>query len=175
MCCVSHLLGECAVQQDIERSPGATQNGVPQAGGYFQDMAVILSDDPSWQRTDMGWSIVPWGIRKLLHWVHHRYTPTGGILITENGCAVREPTKEEGEKDEARVDYLKGYISEVHSAIEEGVDCKGYYCWSLMDNFEWAFGYTKRFGLYWVDYNTLERTPKSSLKWYSKVIANNGF
>ncbi len=76
--------------------------------------------------------------------------------------------------DDDRIDYLDGHIGAVHDAIEAGADVRGYFCWSLMDNFEWAFGYSKRFGIVRVDYPTGERIVKDSARWYAAVIDRNG-
>ena len=117
---------------------------------------------------------MPWGLRKLLCWIQQRYKPQGGIIVTENGCAVKEDTVEAGVDDTFRLAFLKGYIDQMHQAItKEGVDCRGYFVWSLLDNFEWAFGYQKRFGLHYVDYTTQQRTPKSSAQWYANLVAKN--
>lgn len=140
---------------------------------FFADVNVTMSSDPTWQKTDMGWNVVPFGFRKLLQWVHNRYNPMGGIIVTENGCAVNEPTKELATKDEFRINYFRTYLAQLHEAIQNGAEVNGYFAWSLMDNFEWAFGYSKRFGLHWVDYKTLERVPKGSAHWFSEVIKNN--
>lgn len=81
----------------------------------------------------------------------------------------------EGEvADPRRVAFLNGYLGAVHEAIAGGADVRGYFLWSLMDNFEWASGYDKRFGMIHIDFDTLERTPKQSAKWYSEVIGRNG-
>ena len=80
-----------------------------------------------------------------------------------------ENDREVALNDDRRVAYLRGYLEECHQAIEEGVDLRGYFCWTLMDNFEWAHGYDKRFGLHYVDFETLERVPKKSAKWYGQV------
>ncbi|KAF1317466.1 Beta-galactosidase, partial [Globisporangium splendens] len=144
-------------------------------GGHIADQGVTLSSDPSWKRTDVGWNVVPWGIGKLLLWINNRYTPPGGIYITENGCAWPSNSKEEAENDDFRVDYYRGYIEHVRKAITEGADVRGYYAWSFIDNYEWSQGYSKRFGLHWVNYETLERHPKKSALWYGECIRNNGF
>ena len=95
------------------------------------------------------------------------------IYITENGCAYATGPDDNGAiQDDLRVDYFRGHLSACLDAIENGVPLVGYFAWSLLDNFEWAFGYTKRFGLVWVDYQTQERTPKASALWYKNVIAN---
>ncbi|CAM9215890.1 unnamed protein product [Choristocarpus tenellus] len=147
--------------------------GTVNSGGFWGDMAVKGSADPTWKRTDMGWSIVPWGFKKLLLWIQRRYCPKGGIVVTENGAAVDEPSREAAIADTARVEYLESYVAAMHAAIKEGADVRGYFAWSFMDNFEWAFGYSKRFGLVHVDYNTLERTPKSSASWLKRIVVSN--
>ena len=76
--------------------------------------------------------------------------------------------------DQLRLDYLREHFKAAHAALKEGVPLVGYFVWSLMDNFEWAFGYEKRFGIVYVDYETLERTPKASALWYREVIRRNG-
>ncbi|MDQ8181350.1 GH1 family beta-glucosidase [Pelagicoccus sp. SDUM812005] len=144
-------------------------------GGMMEDQQVELAGDPSWEQTDMGWNIVPWGCRKLLEWIDARYGHPP-IYITENGCAMPgEDDRETALNDTRRVEFLKGYIGACHEAIQNGVDLRGYMCWSMMDNFEWALGYTRRFGLHWVDYETGERQPKASAKWYAETVKNNGF
>ncbi|MDX3524572.1 GH1 family beta-glucosidase [Streptomyces scabiei] len=121
------------------------------------------------ERTAMGWSIDPTGLYDLLM----RYTreaPGLPLYITENGAAYDDKPDPDGRvHDPERLDYLHGHLAAVHRAISDGADVRGYYQWSLMDNFEWACGYAKRFGAVYVDYATLERTPKSSALWYAKV------
>lgn len=164
--------GEEKKAEDVKKSAAPKDNNP--SVGWFADQGARWSYDPSWERTDLGWAIVPWGIRKQLAWIQRRYHPAGGIYVTENGCAVKETDVATAICDSMRVQYLQGYISEVHSAItQEGVDCRGYFVWSLLDNFEWAYGYTKRFGICWMNYDTMERVPKESSKWYSKVVATN--
>ncbi|MDQ8184684.1 GH1 family beta-glucosidase [Pelagicoccus sp. SDUM812002] len=144
-------------------------------GGMMEDQQVELAADPSWEQTHMGWNIVPWGCRKLLEWIDKRYDHPP-IYITENGCAMPdEDNREVALNDTRRVEFLKGYIGACHEAIQNGVDLRGYMCWSMMDNFEWALGYTRRFGLHWVDYETGERQPKASAKWYAQTVKKNGF
>jgi beta-glucosidase len=124
--------------------------------------------------TDMGWPIAPDTFTELLRDVHASY-PGVPLVITENGCAVDDAVAEDGQvHDRDRIDYIESHLAAVHQAIEEGVDVRGYYVWSLLDNFEWAWGYSKRFGIIHVDYDTLQRTPKDSAHWFSKVIARNG-
>lgn len=142
--------------------------------GLAEDQNVQLSLDPKWEKTSMGWPIVPWGINKLLHWIDSRYNRPK-IVITENGCALDDQVVNARVDDPKRIDYLKNYISECHRAILNGVRLQGYFLWSFMDNFEWAFGYAKRFGIYYVDYHRGKRIPKSSAEWYSELIQKNGF
>ena len=149
------------------------QGSVYGNGGLSEDQDVNLSVDPSWKLTTMQWAIVPWGCRKLLEWLDERYDhPT--IIITENGCAFDDLLVNGQVNDYQRIDFFKNYLIAIHQAIENGVDVGGYFAWSLMDNFEWASGYTQRFGLHYVDFNTLERVPKDSVKWLSGIIERNG-
>mmetsp|Transcript_24727 Transcript_24727/g.34019 ORF Transcript_24727/g.34019 Transcript_24727/m.34019 type:complete len:597 (+) Transcript_24727:44-1834(+) len=141
---------------------------------YFKDMDCLIMIDDEDGLTDMGWPIAPWGIRKLLEHIQKLYSPPGGIYVFENGMAVKETNKFEAQSDTRRLDYLYSYLSEVHHAIQNGVDLRGYYYWSLLDNFEWACGYKKRFGLFYVDYETQERTPKASSYLYREVVKQNG-
>ena len=142
-------------------------------GGMIEDQMVQLSVDPAWKQTHMGWSIVPEGCRDLLKWIDARYGHPP-IYITENGCAVEEPDHESGIYDLVRRDFFKGYLSECRNAIGCGVDLRGYFAWSFMDNFEWSWGYDRRFGIVRVDYETLERSPKLSAMWYRDAIQSNG-
>ena len=149
------------------------ENYVYANGGIFDDQQVALTADPDWKLTDMQWPIVPWGLREMLLWISDRYD-NPPIYITENGCATPDEVTAEGVADPMRVDYLNGYIGAVHEAIEKGANVQGYFVWSLMDNFEWASGYDKRFGMIFVDFETLERKAKTSAKWYQQVIKRNG-
>ncbi|CAI5706228.1 hypothetical protein KXD40_009730 [Peronospora effusa] len=144
-------------------------------GGLGPDEGTKLTSDDSWKRTDMGWNAAGWGFQKLLVWIQNRYAVPNGILVTENGCAWPDRTKEEAQNDDFRVEYYKEYLTGLHNALAEGADVRGYFAWSFVDNYEWAEGYTKRFGLHWVNYETMERTPKKSALWYGDVIRNNGF
>ena len=127
------------------------------------------------EHTEMGWNIDPDGMYDMLVRVHDNY-PEMPLFITENGiaCADEMVTEADGTKavhDDKRIDYLTRHFDAARRAIEVGVDLRGYFVWSLLDNFEWAFGYTKRFGITYVDYETQERVPKDSFKWYRKLIA----
>jgi beta-galactosidase len=142
-------------------------------GGIFEDQDVVLTTDPRWKQTQMGWAIVPWGCRKLLHWVSDRYGKPD-IILTENGAAFDDRLVNGQVDDPDRVEFLKSYLLECHRALQENVPLKGYFLWSFMDNFEWASGYTRRFGIHYVDYATGRRIPKASARWYSDVLRKNG-
>lgn len=115
--------------------------------------------------TDFGWPVVPQGLTELLTTFHERYGDRlPPVVITENGCSY------EGVDDQDRIAYLDGHIRALHQAVEAGVDVRGYFVWSLMDNFEWAEGYARRFGLVHVDFETLARTPKASYAWYQELL-----
>lgn len=125
--------------------------------------------------TEMGWNIDPAGLEDLLVAVHERW-PDLPLMVTENGAAFADElvTGEDGAPavhDVERTDYLHRHFAAAHRAMQRGVDLRGYQVWSLMDNFEWGYGYSKRFGIVRVDYDTLERTPKDSALWYSRLIA----
>jgi len=138
-------------------------------GGISEDQNVQLSLDPDWKLTNMKWAIVPWGCQKLLEWIAKRYD-NPPIYITENGCSFDDQLKNGEVDDAARIEFFKGYLAACAKAIESGVNLKGYFIWSFMDNFEWASGYSKRFGIHYVDFETLERTPKASAIWFRKFI-----
>ncbi|MFB7714943.1 GH1 family beta-glucosidase [Streptomyces sp. NPDC056105] len=115
--------------------------------------------------TDFGWPVVPEALTELLLAFRDRYGDRlPPLVITENGCSY------EGVDDQERIAYLDGHLRALHRALEAGVDVRGYFVWSLMDNFEWAEGYARRFGLVHVDYATLERTPKASYHWLRDVL-----
>lgn len=146
----------------------------PTYEGYWADMHVDFSAKDKWKRNDMGWSIVPHGCRELLKWIANRYdNPI--LIMTENGSAEPEPNLETALHDEGRRSYFESYLRASAEAMEtDSVDMRGYFAWSLMDNFEWQFGYQRRFGICRVDFETQERTPKSSALWYAQTIAANG-
>ena len=123
--------------------------------------------------TDFGWPVVPEGLGELLVTLADDYGDTlPPIYVTESGCAYDDAPDETGRiRDDRRIDYLDGHLRAVARAVASGVDVRGYLTWSLIDNFEWAEGYTKRFGLVHVDYDTQARTPRDSFHWYARVIA----
>jgi beta-glucosidase len=122
-------------------------------------------------RTDMGWEVVPEGLQDLLVRLHKDYKPAA-IYVTENGAAYPDVRGHDGSvRDPERQSYLEGYLAGAARAVAQGVPLRGYFAWSLFDNFEWAWGYWKRFGLVYIDYATLERVPKGSFNWYRDFIA----
>ena len=125
-------------------------------------------------KTDFGWEIYPPGIYDLLMRLKNEYK-VENIYITENGCSYGDGPNSEGKiNDKRRIEYYRSHLTELKRAIEDGAPCNGYFAWSLMDNFEWAQGFSQRFGLIWVDFETLERIPKESYYWYKKYISANG-
>jgi beta-glucosidase len=147
------------VQQDATRPP-------------FNVSRIEQKGNP---HTDMGWEVYPPALTDILKWIHSRYNGVA-IYITENGSAWPDPpTAIDGRiEDPLRIDYLVSHLKACLDAINQGVNLRGYYAWSLLDNFEWAFGYAKRFGLVHVDYETQQRTIKETGRFYSKVIESNG-
>ncbi len=124
------------------------------------------------ERTDLGWEVYPEAIHNVIMRIWNDYRLP--IYITENGCSYSDGPDEEGVvKDDRRIKFLTGYIGQVGRAIKEGADVRGYYHWTLTDNFEWAQGYSQRFGLIHLDFPTQKRTIKNSGHWYRDVIAAN--
>ncbi|WP_329547660.1 GH1 family beta-glucosidase [Streptomyces sp. NBC_01356] len=118
--------------------------------------------------TDFGWPVVPEALTELLTGFRERYGDRlPPVVITENGCSY------EGIDDQERITFLDGHVRALHRALEAGVDVRGYFVWSLLDNFEWAEGYARRFGLVHVDYATLERTPKASYAWLRDALRDS--
>lgn len=144
----------------------------PNGGLLKLSMTPVSSQD--WGYTALGWEKNPGGLTKVLLDIKDRYD-NPKIYITENGCAVNETTNEGGFVDDSeRIKYLQAHISATQDALHAGVNVGGYYVWSLMDNFEWAYGYEPRFGLVRIEYQDGRRIPKQSALWFSNVIANNG-
>ncbi|MBK9034459.1 MAG: beta-glucosidase [Myxococcales bacterium] len=124
-------------------------------------------------RTDMGWEVVPGGLHTLLMRIHRDYRPAR-IYVTENGAAYDDPIDAGGHiADARRVAYLRGHLIATARALADGAPVAGYFHWSLLDNFEWSYGYTKRFGLVHVDFTTQRRTPRASAHVYRSIVAAN--
>ena len=121
--------------------------------------------------TAMGWNVAPEALEELLVAIHEDF---GGIplMITENGAAFDDEMVGGRVRDPKRIDYLRRHLTAVHRAIERGVNMRGYLVWSLLDNFEWAYGYSKRFGIVHVDFDTFVRTIKDSGRWYARLTHN---
>jgi beta-glucosidase len=147
---------------------------------YMRD--VIRHDEQAWPvktavapqplstYTQTGWEVYPEGLTEILVWVKDRYGDIP-LYVTENGAAFDDTTSPDGLcHDPARVSYLREHFEAAAEAVAEGVRLGGYFVWSLMDNFEWGFGYSKRFGIVHVDYASQKRTPKDSARWYAGVI-----
>jgi beta-glucosidase len=151
---------------------------------YYNPMRIAASEDeeadmPFEQRvvvgyplTDFGWPVVPDSLREWLITLRARYRAAlPPIIITESGCSYATAPDADGVvDDQERIDYLDSHLRAIAVAVRAGVDVRGYYTWSLMDNFEWAEGFTQRFGLVYVDYDTLARIPKRSFDWYADTI-----
>ena len=151
---------------------------------YYNPSAVRAPDDPAaalpfelvpltgHPTTSFGWPVVPDGLHELLTGLRAEYGDAlPPIQITENGCCYDDPLGADGTcPDPDRISYLDGHLRALRRAMADGVDVRGYFVWSLLDNFEWAEGYTKRFGLVHVDFATQRRTPKSSYGWYRDLI-----
>jgi len=129
---------------------------------------------PDGEMTDMGWEVYPEGLYDSLMRVHREYKPRK-IYIAENGAAYDYPVDPEGRiSDSKRITYLRDHLLAAQRAMADGVPLEGYFFWSLMDNFEWGYGFTKRFGLFGVDFETQQRIPKDSAFYYRDVLAANG-
>ncbi|WP_455550622.1 GH1 family beta-glucosidase [Actinomadura geliboluensis] len=149
--------GGASVLREVERH-------LDGAGLPFED--VPIDGHPV---TAFGWPVVPDGLHELLTGLRDAYRDAlPPILITENGCSAPD---EPGRPDRDRIDYLDGHLRSLHRAIGDGVDVRGYFVWSLLDNFEWAEGFDQRFGLVHVDYATQRRTPKASYHWLREELA----
>jgi len=136
------------------------------------DIGVTAAIPDGLTRTAMGWPVEPEGLHATLIGLHDRYATLPPIYITENGCAFPETVGSDGSVDDpARIAFVEAHIDAARRAAEDGVNLKGYFYWSLLDNFEWAKGYAPRFGLVYMDYETQTRTPKSSFHWLRERLA----
>ncbi len=125
--------------------------------------------------TDMGWEVYPVGLKESLVRIHADYAPSS-LVITENGAAYGTGPGADGRvRDFERCDYMRRHLRACLDAIDAGVPLNGYFLWSLLDNFEWAFGYSKRFGIVWVDFETQRRVVKESARLYSRIARKGGF
>ena len=153
----------------VRDAPEETLSQVP-----FSDLQARPIIPHAGEKTAMGWPVEPEGLTQMLVRIKEEYADVP-IYVTENGRAVHDYVDPEGEvKDEERLSYLDAHFRAAGEAMARGVDLRGYMVWSFLDNFEWAEGYSKRFGLVFVDYATGKRVPKASARWYSEVIRRNG-
>lgn len=152
--------------------PLAETRTIAEADCYPIDERVDLSSRG--ELTDMGWQITPDGLESILKRLHRLYPDVPPITITENGAAYDYPVVNGRVHDEKRIAYYRGHLLAIKSAIAAGVPVEGYCAWSLMDNFEWAQGYDKRFGIIHVDFQTQQRTIKDSGYFYRDVVKSNG-
>jgi beta-glucosidase len=153
----------------VRDAPVEEGRGVP-----FADLGARPVVPHAAEKTAMGWPVEPDGLTEMLVRIKDEYADVP-IYVTENGRAVNDYIDPEGGvDDEERIAYLDSHFRAAHEAIERGVNLRGYMVWSLLDNFEWAEGYSKRFGIVFVEYGTQRRVPKSSARWYSEVIKRNG-
>jgi beta-glucosidase len=148
----------------------ARSDRVPEAENAPRSVAVAPEAD--W--TDMGWEVYPEGLVDLLLRVHRDYRPPT-IYVTENGASYAEGPDMYGRiADVKRVCFVRDHLVAARRAIDAGVPLAGYFYWSLLDNFEWERGYSQRFGMTWVDFETQRRIPKECAFWYRRVISTNG-
>ncbi len=150
---------------------------------YFRSIVSATTDGLGWdaqrapegvETSSIGWAIRPDGLRDILARLRADY-PAIPTYVTENGIALDDEVGADGGVDDPRrIAYLEGHVAAAEEAIGEGTDLRGYFVWSFLDNFEWGLGYRPRFGLVYVDFETQERIPKASARWYSGVIAANG-
>lgn len=144
------------------------------AGPWRSELPLEEADPPAhYERTEMGWPVAPEGLGDVLAQLRKRYGKRlPPIVITENGAAFPDVVGSDGRIDDPRrVAYLRAHLAELRRAMDAGADVRGYFVWSILDNFEWAEGYRPRFGLVHVDYATQRRTPKGSYHWYRNLIA----
>jgi beta-glucosidase len=162
----------------VRRGTPPVGDGTPGPDGHRSSVVSpwVGCDDVEWlpqpgPHTAMGWNIEPEGLTELLLDLHRRY-PGLPMAVTENGAAFYDEVSADGRvHDLPRVEYLHDHIDAVGAAMDAGADVRGYFVWSLMDNFEWAYGYDRRFGIVRVDYPTGERTLKDSALWYRDLVA----
>ena len=149
----------------------AGEDDASRPGWPWVNVSGVRMAPPGDDATDIGWPITPDGLRAHLVRLRDDYPGLPPVCITENGAAYDDPMGPDGRIDDARrVAFLRDHIASVAAARAEGVDVRGYFAWSLMDNFEWAEGYAMRFGIVHVDFETLVRTPRRSYHWYADLL-----
>lgn len=171
---------------DFDRQAPSLAVPVDWLGVNYYTRSVVRHEPAAWAaaapvpqsgalHTEIGWEVYPPGLEETLRWVAERYGPLP-LYVTENGAAFPDPPQAppEGVDDPLRVAYLRHHLRAAAGALAAGVDLRGYFVWSLLDNFEWSHGYAKRFGIVHVDYATQRRTPKASARFYADVIRSRG-
>jgi beta-glucosidase len=153
---------------------GLAEDEAPQGMAAYPTVTGVRPSELRPVHTDMGWPLTPEGLSNLLVRLRDEYPQLPPIYITENGAAYDDPVVDGACHDARRIEYLHAHLQALADALDRGVDLRGYFVWSLLDNFEWALGYDKRFGLVHVDFETLARTPRDSAHWYHEVIRRNG-
>ena len=136
-----------------------------------RDMLMVLYPMPI--HTLISKYMVLWTLQRIM--LKEKYHVNIPIYITENGYCQEDAPREIVLKDDARIAYCTEVLEWVHKAMQDGIDVRGYYLWSLLDNFEWTAGYTLRYGIFYTDFQTQERIPKKSAAWYKALIEKNGF
>lgn len=160
------------VPEGQERRAGGDGHGLSEHSPWINADSVEFVQQLG-PYTDMGWNIEPQGLTELLVDLSQRY-PGTPLMVTENGAAFPDEVSPDGRiHDRQRVDYFSSHIAAVGQAKKEGADVRGYFAWSLLDNFEWAEGYAKRFGIIYVNYDTQERVWKDSARWYQDFLQGN--
>lgn len=141
---------------------------MPEVVGYAR------TDVPGAETNVMGWPVVPEAFGSVLRWLRDRYPGLPPVYVTENGLPRADTVNPVGRvRDEERIAYLEGCLAQVGAAVKAGMDIRGYYAWSFMDNLEWGLGYGPRFGLVHVDFATQVRTPKDSFRWYQRLMSSH--
>jgi len=183
---LSAMFGD-AWPEDADRDLARIARPIDWLGINYYTRKVVRHDDAGWPNrvapvrvpgaiyTETGWEMHAPSLTRTLTWVTGRYGRMP-IYVTENGAALPDPPRATGGRvdDPLRVQYLRDHLRATRDAIAAGADVRGYYAWSLMDNLEWSSGFTKRFGIVHVDFETLERTPKASAYWYREAIRTHG-
>jgi beta-glucosidase len=147
--------------------------GINYYSRHLVENGEMVANAPNAEHTEMGWEVNAPGLRRLLNQLKRDYR-LPPLYITENGAAFVDQVSPDGQvHDPRRLNYLREHIQQIKLAIGDGVDLRGYFAWSLLDNFEWGYGYAKRFGLIYVDYQTQQRIIKDSGRWYAQTIARN--
>jgi beta-glucosidase len=179
------ILGEAWPESSSE-DMRAIREPIDFLGVNYYTRGVVRHDAAAWPlraasvpqmhalRTDLGWEVHPESLTRILRWVRDHYGDTP-LYVTENGAAFPDPPRAAATIDDPlRVEYFRSHLLAVLDALRAGVDVRGYFAWSLLDNFEWSCGYSKRFGLVHVDFDTQRRTPKASARFYRDVVRTRG-